>query len=107
MTILRDFWFFWILFGAAVVFVTFALRPRSPFWHLRLNRTEVMVATPWGMLWLADVAFDACDYRWCSGVRIYRRIPGSRPGEQIYRAAYRYEAPIQDEEREANRRYLR
>jgi hypothetical protein len=84
----REFRTFWILFAAAVVFVTCSL---GRYWHLRFDETELLVCTPWGGFWLAHEAYDrSYDCIW-TGILIFRRIPGSEPPRQIYRDVFRHE----------------
>jgi hypothetical protein len=87
MNTLREFPRFWALFVVFVIFVIVGLTPRSRFWHLSFDETELLVCTPWGGFWLAHEAFDTVNRGRFTGILIFRRIPG----EQIYRDVFKHE----------------
>ena len=75
---------FWLLLaGITCAWLLLWWMSNQTPWHIRVNFTEVMIVTPWGAIWIADKAYDACQRRLFSGVEILKR--NSNPYDKVHR----------------------
>ncbi len=87
---------FWILvyLSSALAFAAIwsiwdSLSAMHP-WKLRVNHEEILVATPWRIVWIADDAFDFCtNSRW-SGIRAWKMENGEMVEVYAYIAEVRF-----------------
>lgn len=86
-------WFWMTLAGLVLlVFALLDLSDRSP-WRARVNKTEILIVTPWAVLWIGDQAYDMVQDDRFTGIAIGVRVPGSQPGQlrPLFRPVFHYE----------------
>jgi hypothetical protein len=95
--------------GGLVLWAALATWLDGQPWRFEFHGTNsLLLVTPWGGVHMAHEGFDPREYAWWTGIKIYRRLPGTWHLRKdhplfgrslIYTIAFQHEMPLR-------RRYL-